>query len=138
MYMEIGSRVSIVVSDPWEFPDENEGRIAFVAHIVAEANGNWVIRFARPVIYKGATWRFAIPVTRLVGQADFSDDKSANILFITDEQSESETFRASFNSQSSVSTPWVIGSFQLGVYEPIREGEDSFTEPRWKAPEATQ
>jgi len=129
------SLVTLIVSDPWEFPDENEGRIAFVARIVGNANGEWLLQLERPVVYEGSTWRYAIPVTRHVGQACFADsdsaDKAANILLIRDEQARSEAFLSAFSRTNGPRTPWVIGSVEIGVSHIIPEGGDSYVEPRW-------
>ena len=132
------SLVTITVSDPWESPDENEGRIAFVAHIVGNANGNWLLRLIRPAVFKGVSWRFAIPSPQYVGQSYFDGtnvrDTAASILFVTDEQASSEPFLATFDSQFRPNTPWVTGSVERGISRLISRGEDSFIEPTWKPP----
>lgn len=126
--------VTIIVSDPWEFPDENEGRLAFVAEIVGDANGKWLLQLKTPVVYEGQTWHFAIPTTRLVGQRGFDDDTSANVLFITDDQALDPGFLRTFDSRAKPSTPWVIGSVEIGIARIIPPGSSSYTEPRWVPP----
>ena len=133
-----GLLVTVIVSDPWEFPDENDGRIAFVARISGNANGKWLLRFNRPIIYKGQTWHYAIPSTRLLGQRHFGESERAepaNILFVSDAQASDEEYLSSFNSQIKPVTPWVVGSLTRGIAEPISEGGDSYREPRWVPPE---
>jgi hypothetical protein len=67
--------VTIAVSDPWEFLDENEGRLGFVATIVGVANGKWLLNLRTPVIYQGWTWHFAIVTPRFVGQLGFETNR---------------------------------------------------------------
>jgi hypothetical protein len=126
--------VTIVVSDPWEFPDENEGRLGFVASIVGDANGKWLLHLRTPVVYQGRTWHFAIPTPRFVGQLGFEANTSANILFITDDQASDQGFLRAFDSRAEPSTPWVIGSVEIGISQIIPRGSDSYTEPRWIPP----
>jgi hypothetical protein len=126
--------VTIVVSDPWAFPDENEGRTGFVARIVGDANGKWLLHLKTPVVYKGQTWHFAIPTPRYVEQRGFDPNTSANILFITDAQASDPGFLSTFDSRAKPSTPWVIGSVEIGTAEIIPPGSDSYTEPRWVPP----
>jgi hypothetical protein len=123
--------VTIVITDPWEFPDENEGRLGFVACIVGDANGKWLLHLKTPVNYQGRTWHFAIPTTRHVGQLGFEADTSANILFITDDQASDQSFLCTYDSEAKPSTPWVIGSVEIGISQIIPPGSDSYTEPRW-------
>jgi hypothetical protein len=127
--------VTIVVSDPWELLDENEGRIGFVARVVGDANGSWLLRLKVPVVYKRRTWLFAIPTPRYVGQRGFDDGETfAEILFITDTQAASKTFLSTFNSKARPDTPWVIGAVEPGIWDRIPPGSDSYTEPRWVPP----
>ena len=126
--------VTIVVSDPWEFPDENEGRLGFVARIVGDANGRWLLHLKTPVVYQGRTWHFTIPTPRFEGQQGFDTDSSANILFIREDQASDQTFLRAFDSKARPSTPWVIGSVEIGVARIIPPGSDSYTEPRWVPP----
>jgi hypothetical protein len=127
--------VTVIISDPWEFPDENGGRIGFVARIVGTANGHWLLRFLRPVVFEGRLWNFAIPATRFDGQPYFDQPGDANaltrkpsaasILFVTDEQAQTEPFLASFDSRALPNTPWVLGSVERGVSSAIPKGADS-------------
>jgi hypothetical protein len=127
--------VTIVVSDPWEFPDENEGRLAFVADVVGNANGLLLLRLRVPVVYKGRTWLFAIPSPRYVGQHNFEGGQiAANIGFITEDQAASEDFRSTYDSRAKPETPWVIGSVEPGVSDLIPPGCESHTEPSWVPP----
>ena len=126
-----GRLVTVSVSDPWEFPDENEGRTAFIARIVGSANGKWLLRFNLPVIYSGQSWNYAIPTTRLVGQGKFDEPgrskvKAANILFVSDAQASSEEYLSTFDSYAKPVTPWVIGSLEMGIAEMIPKGCDSY------------
>jgi hypothetical protein len=133
-----GQLVTVIVSDPFEFPDENEGRIAFLARIIGSANGKLLLRFSRPVIYKGRTWNYAIPSTRYQGQGYFGEpeqNEAANILFVSDSQASDGEYLSSFNDQTKPATPWVVGSLTMGIAEPISEGEDSYREPRWVPPQ---
>ena len=125
--------VTIVVSDPWSFPDENEGRLAFVARIVGDANGRWLLRLKTPVVYEGQTWHFAVPAPRYVGQRGFEALPAANIEFITDEQASDPGFLDSLGSRAKPN-PWVIGSVEIGISKIIPPGSDSYTEPRWTPP----
>ena len=128
--------VTIMVSDPWKFPDENEGRLAFVARIVGAANGHWLLPMKRPVVYEGRTWHFAIPTPRFVGQRGFEDgNTSANILFISDAQASSEEYLTTFDLRAKPETAWVIGSVEPGIADLIPPGCDSYTEPRWVPPD---
>jgi hypothetical protein len=135
-----GALVTVTVSDPWEFPDENEGRIAFVARIVGRANGEWLLRFNLHIIYEGQTWNYSIPVTRLVGQENFDEPgrnkiKPANILFVSDAQAANEEYLSSFDARAKPANPWVLGSLEMGIADIIPKGCDSYTEPRWAARE---
>lgn len=125
--------VTIIVSDPWEFPDENEGRLAFVAEIVGEANGNWLLRLNRPIVYERQAWNFAITTPRYVGQRGFDKLAAANILFITAAQASDPHFVSAFDPQAKSTNPGVIGSVELGVAKIIPRGSDSYTEPTWRA-----
>ena|ERR1700728_4671059 len=130
--------VTVTVSDPWEFPDENEGRIAFVARIVGNANGEWLLRFSRPITYEGKAWNYAIPTARRMGQGYFDEpghNESASILFVSDGQAADEEYLSSFNSRAKPATPWVVGSVKMGITEPIADGQDSYREPRWVPPQ---
>lgn len=122
------------MSDPWEFLDENEGRFDFVATIVGDANGKWLLNLRTSVVYLGRTWHFAIVTPRFVGQSGFETNRAANILFITDDQASDQGFLHAFDSRAKPSTPWVIGSLEIGVSQIIPRGNDSYTEPRWSRP----
>ncbi|MBV8532021.1 MAG: hypothetical protein JO104_11955 [Candidatus Eremiobacteraeota bacterium] len=126
--------VTIVVSDPWSFPDENEGRLAFVARIVADADGRWLLRLKTPVVYEGQTWHFAVPSPRFVGQRGFDANSAANIEFIPDDQASDPGFLRTMDSRTEPPNPWVIGSVEIGIAKLILPGSDSYTEPRWVPP----
>jgi hypothetical protein len=128
--------VTIWVSDPWEFPDENQGRLAFVARIVGTANGQWLLRLSRPIQFERMIWNFAIPSPRLLGGWFFDDHSEfgtpASIHFITDEQAVSRRFLDAYDSQLKQTTPWVLGSLERGVSQRIPSGSDSYVSPTWK------
>lgn len=110
-------RATIIVSDPWEFYDDNDGHVSFDGEVIAKTgDGNWVLRLDVPARCGGADWGYAIPTLRHVGQRYFDDpteaDRSANILFIHEDDAYSEAWRSEFSSQRKPDTPWVIGSCQ--------------------------
>jgi hypothetical protein len=112
------TRANITVSEPWEFHDENGGFVTFDADVIAKTgDGFWVLRLDVPARYDGENWNYAIPTPRHVGQRYFDDptesDRSANILFIREEQACSESWRREFNSRRKPNTPWAIGSCEL-------------------------
>jgi hypothetical protein len=90
------TRANVTVSDPWEFYDQNCGRVTFDGNVVAKtADGHWVLRLDVPARCDGESWSYAIPTPRHVGQRYFDDaaetDRSANILFVREDQACSET-----------------------------------------------
>ena len=131
----MNEQVTMIVSDPWEFPDENEGRLAFVATLVDIADDAWLLRFARAIVLEGQTWHFGVASPRYVGQTlhlKNCEMQPANIVFVTDARAEND-FPALSHSRS-LSTPGVIGSVEKGIASIIPAGGDSYTEPRWRPP----
>jgi hypothetical protein len=102
---------------PYEFGMENSGNNEMRAEVISKLpNGEWLIRFNDAPTYEGKQWRYAIPSTRHVGQRYFdeqSDDRAANILFLTDEQASSPEWLSRFDSTAAPETPWVVGAITL-------------------------
>lgn len=138
--MPTTSFVTVVVSDPWGFPDENEGRYAFLASIAGDANGYWLLRLLQPITFEGHVWHFAIPITRHAGQRYFDDpcetDDSANIILITNDQAELPGLLRSFDRMKAIpGSSFVVGSVKDGICPPIRDGETAYVWPDWHPPD---
>lgn len=116
--MAAPTRATITVSEPWEFYGDNGGHISFDAEVIGKTGDDcWVLRLDAPARCNGADWVYAIPVPRDAGQRYFDDptetNRSANILFVREDQAVSETWCREFNSRRRSDTPWVIGACTL-------------------------
>jgi hypothetical protein len=79
----------IVVSDPWVFQDQNDGKSSFSGEIIDTIRDKyWIVKLNESMTFEGQDWTYVIPLTRHSNQRYFDDpsehDRSANVVLITD------------------------------------------------------
>ena len=121
--------VSVSVSDPWEFQDENDGRASFDAEIIATTRDHrWVVRFFETLKSDKKCWSYAGLLVRHLGQAYFDDpdeeDRAANIMLMPEDIAVGTDWKTS--ALDVTYGPCLIGA--VDVNRPIMTDTD-ITEP---------
>lgn len=116
--MSYKTRVVATITEPWNFPDENEGHLEISGTVLSRLpSGQWLVKLDRPVRYEEKVWHYAIPFTRYVGQSYFDDpdntDVTANIVLGNNRRKlllQSKTWEA---RKFAEGLPWLIGDLHI-------------------------
>jgi hypothetical protein len=121
--MNVPIRVSITVSEPWNFQDYNDGRVSFDGKTIATTEDHrWIVEFDDEIKYDQKSWKYAGLLERHVGQKYFDDpsetDHTANIMLIPDDIAVKNNWATS--KLDIKYGPYLIGS--VALREPAADG----------------
>jgi hypothetical protein len=101
-----GTRIQIVISEPWEFHNENEEHGPFNATVLRRVDDGWLVRFDDALRQDGDNWRYGVVTHRFREGYEFS----ANIYFLGQQQALSSDWLSKHFADRRLRNPSVVGA----------------------------